>query len=136
MRPNLLLLPTTFAMLALAAVLWEFRRLAPAMPYVVAAMLLFALAGAAYTGRTAAQSFNPDSVTAVIWNSEFLYGRWAGQATIPPERYAAVQRQLAQAGVRSREDLDRLEGFIKAGDLDGVAAGYHVFVPALPAFQP
>jgi hypothetical protein len=134
-RDDLLFFPSLFVSLALAAAgagLWAAR---PRLRPLVAGALAWAVVGGAWTGALLAENFHPLSARAIDWNTEFLYGRYAG-ATVPPARRERLAAQLAALGVRAGEQpRQRVRALIEEAKAAGrrrPTADGRVFFPALP----
>jgi len=134
-RDDLLFFPSLFVSLALAtagAGLWALR---PRLRPLVAGALAWAVVGGAWTGALLAENFHPLSARAVDWNTEFLYGRYAG-ATIPPARRERLSAQLAGLGIaggaQPRQRVRALVEEAKAAGRSRPTSDGRVFFPVLP----
>jgi hypothetical protein len=107
-RDDLLLFPVSFAALFYGSALWALARGHPAFRAGAAVIFASGVLGGAYVSRAFALNFHPDSARAIRWNAQMVYGAYADRATIPPERRAALVRQLAAQGVTSAADLASL----------------------------
>jgi hypothetical protein len=107
-RDDMMLFAVTFAALFFASGLWVLARDGLALRAVAAVLFATGLIGGAYNSRAFALNFHPDSARAIRWNAQMLYGLYAERATIPPNRRAALARQLAAQGVTSAADLASL----------------------------
>lgn len=107
-RDDMLFFPVGFAAMFYATALWALARDHIALRAAAIALFASGVVGGAYTSRAFALNFHPDSARAIRWNAQMLYGPYAGRATIPADRRAAVMRQLAAQGVASAADLPRL----------------------------
>jgi hypothetical protein len=105
-RVNLLLFATTFMALFLTEVGAEIWAAAPGVRPPLLALLVVGAMGSAYLSEVTAESFHPDSATAMRWNGAMIYGQYATRATIPPSRRAAIILQMERAGIRSEQDLE------------------------------
>lgn len=131
-RANVLFVGVTFGGIALACVavaVWRSRgRLA-----IVPAIVGMALSGVA-SGQAVASNFAPMSTTSLQWCGSFLYGPAQRRgATIRPRRWRRTARVLDSVGVRSADDLSRLESLRTEALAAGRRwpAGDQVFVPLL-----
>lgn len=134
-RDDLLFFPVGFAALFYASGFWALSRDGLARRTAAAALFASGVVGGAYTSRAFALNFHPDSARAVRWNAQMLYGPYAERATIPPDRLAALERQLAAQGVRSAADLPALGSRIGRARSDGPfrpGARGTLFFPPLP----
>ena len=134
-RDDMLFFPLSFAALFYGTASWALARAHLALR--AAAVMLFAsgVMGGAYVSRVFALNFHPDSARAIRWNAQMLYGPYADRATIPPERRAALVRQLAAEGVASAADLPALGSRIGAARAEGTfrpASPGTLFFPPLP----
>jgi hypothetical protein len=134
-RDDLLFFPSLFVALALATAgtaLWAAR---PRWRPLVVAAVAWAVLGGAWTGALLAENFHPLSARAVDWNTEFLYGRYAG-ATVPPARRERLAAQLAALGVRAGEQpRQRVRALIEEAKAAGrrrPTPDGRVFFPVLP----
>ena len=134
-RDDLLFFPSLFVSLALATArtgVWAARP--PLRPLVVVAFA-WAAVGGAWTGALLAENFHPLSARAVDWNTEFLYGRYAG-ATIPPARRERLSAQLAGLGIvggaQPRPRVRALIDEAKAAGRRRPTPDGRVFFPLLP----
>jgi hypothetical protein len=134
-RDDLLFFPSLFVALALATAgtaLWAAR---PRWRPLVVAAFAWAVLGGAWTGALLAENFHPLSARAVDWNTEFLYGRYAG-ATVPPARRERLAAQLAALGVRAGEQpRQRVRALIEEAKAAGrrrPTPDGRVFFPVLP----
>lgn len=134
-RDDMLFFPASFAALFYGTALPAIARDRRALRAAAVALLASGVVGGAYTSRAFALNFHPDSARAIRWNAQMLYGPYAGRATIPAERRAAMTRQLAAQGVASAADLPQLGSRIGAARSGGpfrpVAPGT-LFYPPLP----
>jgi hypothetical protein len=134
-RDDMLFFAVTFAALFYGAAVWILGRQGAPQRVVAGILLLTGLLGGAYTSRTFALNFHPDSARAVRWNAQMLYGPYSDRATIPPERRAALQRQLAGQGVTSAADLPSLGPRIGRARSEGPfrpGRSGELFFPPLP----
>lgn len=104
-RDDLLFFPTAFVALFYGSALWELSRGSAVLRRGAAAVLVAGILGGSYLSRVYGQNFHPYSARAVWWNGKFIYGSYASRATIPPERRAAIARQLASVGIRNEAQL-------------------------------
>ena len=118
-RDDMLFFPVAFAALFYVSALGTLWRGGAVLRGAAAALLASGLAGGAYVSRAFALNFHPDSARAVRWNAQMIYGPYAGRATIPSDRRAAVASRLASQGVRSAEDLPPLGSRIGHARSDG-----------------
>jgi len=118
-RDDMLFFAVSFAALFYGTALWVLGRQGTPLRVVAAVMLLAGVLGGAYNSRAFALNFHPDSARAVRWNAQMLYGPYADRATIPPERRAAIARQLAAQGVDSEVDLKGLGARIARARTEG-----------------
>lgn len=130
-REDLLFFPLTFFALALALAVRACGRRAPALFVLVAA---WSVASGLYIGRVYAENFHPDSLRVIWWNGRYVFGAYARQALIPPERRAAVEAQLRAASVYGPEyHKRRTRKLVKDALRDGRRRpGRGLFVPWLP----
>jgi hypothetical protein len=134
-RDDMLFFPASFAALFYGTALWTLARGHRAWAAAAGALLASGVIGGAYVSRVFALNFHPDSARAIRWNAQMLYGAYAGRATIPPPRRAALVRQLAAQGVTSPADLPALGSRIGAARSEGP---FHpgrpgtLFFPPLP----
>lgn len=134
-RDDMLFFAASFAALFYGTALWVLGRQGTLLRVVTAVMLLAGVLGGAYNSRAFALNFHPDSARAVRWNAQMLFGPYADRATIPPERRAAVARQLAAHGVTSAADLPALGSRIGRARSEGPSrpgAPGMLFFPPLP----
>jgi hypothetical protein len=134
-RDDMLFFPLTFAALFYGTGLWALARQGTARAAACGVMLLVGILGGGYTSRVFALNFHPDSARAIRWNAQMLYGAYAARATIPPERRAAMVRQLAAQGIGSPADLPALGariGRARAGGPFCPRAPGSLFFPPLP----
>ena len=132
-RDDLLFFPVTFAALFYGSALWGLSRQGAALRIVAAALFAAGVFGGANMARTFALNFHPDSARAIRWSAQMIYGSYADRATIPPERRAAVVRQLAAQGVASAADLGALGSRIAAARAQGP---FHPTRPGTLFFPP
>ncbi len=104
-RANLLFFPTTFIALFFASVLEELVHLYPRFRLLAILMLCWGILGGIYMSSVTMQSFHPFSQKAVVWNSDFIYGKYALRSTIPPARSAMIRQQLSLLGINEAADL-------------------------------
>jgi hypothetical protein len=134
-RDDMLFFPASFAALFYGSALWALARDHAALRVVAAVLFASGVLGGAYVSRAFALNFHPDSARAIRWNAQMLYGAHAERATIPAERRAALERQLAAQGIRSAADLPGLGSRIGRARSNGpfkpVAPGT-LFFPPLP----
>jgi hypothetical protein len=106
-RVNVLLLPATFWGFLVAVILTQFwdRFRAPAARVLAGGMVLFALAAPAYGSYVFQQDLRPNSLEWMATSAKLLYGV-SGNATIPPERREAFQRQLSEYGISDLADFN------------------------------
>jgi hypothetical protein len=134
-RDDMLFVPVSFAALFYGSALWTLARDHPAFRAVAAMLFVSSVLGGAYVSRAFALNFHPDSARAIRWNAQILYGAYAERATIPAERRAALERQLAAQGLRTAADLPGLGSRIGRARNNGpfrpVAPGT-LFFPPLP----
>ena len=134
-RDDMLFFPASFTALFYGTALGELAREHRALRAAAAALFASGVIGGAYTSRVFALNFHPDSARAIRWNAQMLYGPYAGRATIPPARRAAVAQRLAAAGVTSAADLPGLGARIGAARSGGPfepASPGTLFFPRLP----
>jgi hypothetical protein len=135
-RDDLLLFPTSFVALFFGSALWEVSRDSATLRRVAIGVLVVGIAGGAWLSRVYAQNFHPYSARAVWWNGKFIYGSYASRATIPPERRAAMARQLASVGIRNEAQLKtRLRRMVPEAIAEGRRTprdDQTVFFPRLP----
>ena len=131
-RANVLFFGVTFGGIAVACAVVDVWR-SRARLMVVPAIMGMALSGIA-SGRAVASNFAPMSTTSLHWCGSFLYGPAHGRgATITPKRWRRTDRILGSVGIRSADDLPRLESL----QAEALAAdrrwpvGNQVFVPLL-----
>lgn len=104
-RNNLLIAPTAFAMISLAALVSAL----PTRPKRIAQWaMIVAVLGAIHISQIASQSFHPFSVESISNNAKTYYGDVASKLTIPAIRRSKLEAQLANLGIHSAQDLDRL----------------------------
>lgn len=104
-RVNLLLMPITFFSFWVASI-WASQILTSRLIRMSAsAAAILVVAGSFYTSTIAMEAFHPASSTAVYWDSEFIYGRFAKKATIPAERWTSIREQLNALGIDSADDI-------------------------------
>jgi type IV secretory pathway TrbD component len=138
-RVNLLLFSLTFSMLFLGSLFWETMKRSRWRMYLTVTVVLCAFAGSYYIDTATTQAFQPQSLLAISWNSELVYGRYAHQATIPNERKQEIAAQLATVGIFSVSDIQRLPHMIAAAlknDEPQDSALLKYFLPQVPPFQP
>jgi len=134
-RDDMLFFAVSFAALFYAGGLWALSRDGLALRAAAAVLFASGVLGGAYNSRAFALNFHPDSARTVRWNAQMLYGPYADRATIPAERRAALQRQLAVHGVTSAVDLAFLGPRIAHARREGPfrpGAPGTLFFPPLP----
>jgi hypothetical protein len=134
-RDDMLFFPVSFAALFYGSALWALARDHPALRVVAAVLFASGVLGGAYASRAFALNFHPDSARAIRWNAQMLYGAYAERATIPAERRAALERQLAAQGIGSAADLPGLGSRIGRARSNGPfrpVAPSTLFFPPLP----
>ena len=104
-RTNLLFFPVTFVALFVVAALTALAQTLPVFRAPALITLAATVSGGFYMSTIAMLGFHPYSSVVVRWNSEFLYGQYAAQATIPDQRRQATAERLAAAGIRSADDM-------------------------------
>ncbi len=132
-RNNLLLIPITFAMLALGAFIDSIKQ--PDQTLIRYA-LVASLLGAIYISWTASQTYHPFSIETIAVNSRTIYAPESSSLAIPDERRLAIQAQLALVGINGPADIERIpelaEAAIKAGRYTPAGIG-EPFVSRLPS---
>ena len=132
-RNNLLLIPITFAMLALGAFIDSIKQ--PDQTFIRYA-LIASLLGAIYISWTASQTYHPFSIETIAVNSRTIYAPESPSLAIPDERRLAIQAQLALVGINGPADIERIpelaEAAIRAGRYTPADIG-EPFVSRLPS---
>lgn len=128
----MLFVGVTFGGIALACVavaVWRSRGRLMIVPAIVG----MALSGVA-SGQAVASNFAPMFTTSLQWCGSFLYGPAHRRgATVKPRRWRRTARILGSVGIRSADDLPRLESLQAEALAAGRRwpAGDQVFVPLL-----
>ncbi len=134
-RDDLFFFPSLFVALFLATAWTALAERGGAARTAVALAAAWALLGGAWTERVFAENFHPASARAVDWNTQMLYGPYAG-ARIPPARREAVAARLSLLGIRPgeapRQRVRDLIAEAKAAGRRRPTPDGRVFFPRLP----